>query len=343
MENTTDYDYYPYSGFSQPCEENSLNNNTVLVLVYILVFCLSMVGNTVVILVVYFMESRRASTDVYLMHLAIADLLFSLTLPFWAVDLHSSNWVFGTAMCKVVSGVQETTFYCCVFLLACISVDRYLAVVKATQFLSRQRHLVGAVCMAAWTIAFFLSLPVIVHRKAFIPEERTNYVCYENLTESMDEWRMGLRILRHTAGFFIPLTVMIFCYGFTFSTLCHSRNSQKQKAMRVILCVVLAFIICWLPKIITEIIDNLMRASQITETCELRNSLDVALYITKALAFTHCAFNPILYAFIGKKFRSQLLMSLFRKGLVGRETLSKYRVGSVYSSASSRLSSVTQS
>lgn len=326
-----------------PCPDSAEHlNRTVFLVIYVIVFILSLLGNTVVILVVYFMENHRASTDVYLMHLAVADLLFSLTLPFWAVYQYQDHWMFGTFMCKVVSGVQEATFYCCVFLLACISIDRYLAIVKATQFISRQRHLVWAVCTVVWLCASFLALPILVHREAFLSVRWDDtYVCHENLTETMDDWRIGLRILHHTAGFFLPLAVMVFCYGFTTYTLCHTRNSQRQKAMRVILSVVLAFVICWLPRNITELIDSLMRAQWITEDCMLRDSLDLAMYITQALAFTHCAINPILYAFIGKKFRNQLLMSLFRKGLLGRETLSKYRVGSVYSSASSRQMSIT--
>ncbi|XP_026126993.1 C-X-C chemokine receptor type 2-like [Carassius auratus] len=340
METTTDF---IYPDLVPPCPENPRNMNSLaMVLVYVIVFCLSLPGNLVVIFVVCCMENRRTSTDVYLMHLAIADMCFALTLPFTAADLHAGYWMFGTFMCKLISGLQEATFYCCVFLLACISIDRYLAIVKATQFLAQKRHLVAIVCALVWLCAFLLSLPIVVNRESFITVNTNVYVCHDNLTaENMDSWRIGLRILHHTLGFFLPLAVMVFCYGFTMCTLCRTRNSQKQKAMRVILSVVLAFIICWLPYNILEFTDSLMRGSQVMETCELRDSIDVALYVTQAMAFTHCAINPILYAFIGKKFRNQLLTSLFKKGLLGRDTMSKYRVGSVYSSGSTRQMSVT--
>ncbi|XP_077072909.1 C-X-C chemokine receptor type 1 [Siphateles boraxobius] len=332
-----------YILFMTPCPNNFEHlNHTAFVLVYIIVFCLSVLGNTVVIFVVFCMENRRTSTDVYLMHLAVADLLFSLTLPFWAAYRHAGDWVFGTVMCKLLSGIQEATFYCCVFLLACISVDRYLAIVKATQFLNQKRHLVGIVCALVWLCAILLSVPVMLNRDAFMPHATEYTECHDNVTvESMENWRLSLRILHHTLGFFLPLAVMLFCYGFTVCTLCRSRNTQKQKAMRVILSVVLAFIVCWLPNNITELIDNLMRAGRVTETCKLRDDLDVALYITEAIAFGHCAINPILYAFIGKKFRNQLLTFLFKNGLLGRGVLSKYRVGSVHSSGSTRHTSVT--
>uniref|UniRef100_A0A673GVJ8 C-X-C chemokine receptor type 2 n=1 Tax=Sinocyclocheilus rhinocerous TaxID=307959 RepID=A0A673GVJ8_9TELE len=320
METTTPDFIYP--DLVTPCPENmQYMNSTALVLVYVIVFCLSLSGNTVVIFVVSCMENRRTSTDVYLMHLAIADLFFALTLPFWAAYLHAGHWIFGTIMCKLISGLQEATFYCCVFLLACISVDRYLAIVKATQFLTQKRHLVGIVC----------SLPIMVNREAFKSGYMEEYICHDNLTaESIDSWRMSLRILHHSLGFFLPLAIMMFCYGFTMCTLCRTRNSQKHKAMRVIMSVVLAFIVCWLPNNILELIDTLMRGGRVMETCELRDSIDVALYVTQAMAFAHCAINPILYAFIGKKFRNQLLTSLFKKGLLGRVSHNPSEITLIY-------------
>ncbi|XP_058644201.1 C-X-C chemokine receptor type 1-like [Onychostoma macrolepis] len=336
MEATTADFIYP--DWVSPCPDNmQYMNHAVLVLVYVIVFCLSLPGNMVVIFVVSCMENRRTPTDVYLMHLAIADLFFALTLPFWAAYYYAGHWMFGTFMCKLISGLQEATFYCCVFLLACISFDRYLAIVKATQFLTQKRHLVGIVCAVVWLCACLLSLPIIVNREAFVSVYTQEYTCHDNLTAgSMDSWRMSLRILHHTLGFFLPLAVMMFCYGFTMCTLCRSRNSQKQKAMRVILSVVLAFIICWLPNNILELIDTLMRGGQVMETCELRDSIDVALYVTQAMTSARCAINPILYVFIWKKLRNQLLTSLFKKGLLGRDTTSKYQVGSVNSFGSTR-------
>ncbi|XP_022519641.2 C-X-C chemokine receptor type 1 [Astyanax mexicanus] len=335
---TTDYTEY---NLVMPCSETLESvDSTAVAISYTVVFLLSLVGNSVVIYVIYMMQSRRTSTDVYLMNLALADLLFSLTLPFEAACIYASSWIFGTVLCKMLSGLQEATFYGCVFLLACISIDRYMAIVRATQFISKQHCLVRTVCGLVWLGATTLSLPVVVQREAL--QESNGYRCYENLTaDNIDKWRVGMRILRHTVGFFLPLAIMVFCYGWTMGTLFRSRNSQKHKAMRVILCVVLAFVVCWLPNNITELINTLIEGDIIDDTCELRNKVGAAMYVTQALAFIHCAINPLLYAFIGKKFRNQLCMIFFKKGLIGREVLSRYRIGSLYSSGSSRHTSVT--
>ncbi|KAL2081555.1 hypothetical protein ACEWY4_023408 [Coilia grayii] len=336
---TPTFDYSMLPDYS-PCERPTLNGLALMV-VYFIVFILSLLGNSVVVFVVCSMVNRRTSTDIYLMHLAVADFLFCLTLPFWAISI-SSQWVFGTFLCKLLSGVQDTAFYSCVFLLACISVDRYLAIVKATQVASKRRHLVKVVCSLVWVLALGLAVPVIVQREAFMPEGHASLVCYDNVTgEKMDDWRTGMRVTRHVVGFFLPLLVMLVCYGCTMYTLFHARNGQKHKAMRVILSVVLAFVVCWLPINVTHMVDTLMRSQILTENCEQQNQVDLALQVTQVIAFLHCAINPILYAFIGKKFRNQFLHSLYQKGIIGKDSLALFRKGSAQSSISSRVTSIT--
>ncbi|XP_033474040.1 C-X-C chemokine receptor type 1 [Epinephelus lanceolatus] len=330
---------------SAPCSVTVPGFNSLgLMITYIIVFVLSMVGNSVVVYVVCYMERGRASTDIYLMHLAMADLLFCFTLPFWAVKIHS-GWVFGNFMCKLLSGFQEASVYSGVFLLACISVDRHFAIVRATRVLPSHHLLVKVVCSVVWLVAGVLSLPVAIQRESRYAADLGQFICYQNLTgESSNHWRVGVRILRHTVGFFLPLVVMAVCYGWIVVTLYHTRNQQKHKAMRVILAVVLAFVLCWLPHNITVLIDTLRRGGSITvEVCDTRYALEVMLRLTEVLAFMHCAVNPVLYAFIGEKFRNQLLSALYKHGLISKRLQMAFRKGSVSSAGSirSRITSAT--
>lgn len=323
---------------SPPCNETVPGFNSLgMTITYIIVFVLSFVGNGVVVYVVCYMKKSRASTDIYLMHLAIADLLFTLTLPFWAVDAHA-GWIFGTFSCKLMSGFQEASVYSGVFLLACISVDRHFAIVKATRATSSYQVWVKVVCFVVWLVAGLLSLPVVIQRESLYSEEHDQFICYENLTgESSDRWRVGIRVVRHTVGFFLPLVVMAFCYGSTMLTLFHTRNHQKHKAMRVILAVVFAFVLCWLPYNITVLIDTLIKGDTLKmKACESRYRVEAILNITRVIAFMHCAVNPVLYAFIGEKFRNELLSALYKHGLISKRLQMAYRKGSVNSAGSSR-------
>uniref|UniRef100_A0A3Q0R944 C-X-C chemokine receptor type 2 n=1 Tax=Amphilophus citrinellus TaxID=61819 RepID=A0A3Q0R944_AMPCI len=330
---------------STPCNVTVPGFNSMgLTIIFIIVFVFAIIGNSVVVFVVCNMKKRKTSTDIYLMHLAIADLLFCLTLPFWAMDLHA-GWIFGNFLCKVLSGFQEASAYSGVFLLACISVDRYFAIVRATRVLSSHDLLVKVTCSVVWVVAIILSLPVVIKRESLVTEDLGKTICYENITgEGSDRLRVALRVLRHTVGFFLPLGVMAVCYGWTVMTLFHTRNQQKHKAMRVIMAVVLAFILCWLPYNVTVLIDTLMRGGSLeVKDCETQYTVEVTLNVTQVLAFMHCAVNPVLYAFVGQKFRNQLLSALHKHGLISKRIQMAYRKGSASSVGSlrSRNTSVT--
>ncbi|XP_032879380.1 C-X-C chemokine receptor type 2-like [Amblyraja radiata] len=316
-----EYDVEPGVSPCIPLVKKSLN--VMLAAVYSLVCLLAVTGNVLVLVVILHNRRSISSTDVYLLHLATADLLFALTLPFWAVDA-VSGWVFGDAMCKVISMLQEVNFYSGILLLACISVDRYLAIVRSVQSHGHKRPwMVKLVCAVVWFVALLLSLPVL-YKGELIHDRRT--LCYEILDgQSADIWRTATRFLRHVMGFLVPLAAMVFCYSVTVWKLCQTKGFQKQKAMKVIIAVVLAFLACWLPHNVTVLVDTLMRSKLIEDSCAKRDHLDRALSATQTLGFTHSCINPILYAFIGVKFRRNLVKILAKSGIVRRAIISKYR------------------
>ncbi|XP_004469649.1 C-X-C chemokine receptor type 2 [Dasypus novemcinctus] len=307
---------------SVPCRPEPMAiNKYVLLVIYTLVFLLSLLGNSLVMLVILYNRAGRSVTDVYLLNLAIADLLFALTLPIW-VTSKVKGWVFGTPLCKVVSLLKEVNFYSGILLLACISVDRYLAIVHATRTLTQKRHLVKFVCLGIWGLSLLLSLPIFLFREVVYPSF-SGPVCYEVMGNNTTKWRLVLRILPQTFGFALPLLVMVFCYSFTLRTLFEAHMGQKHRAMRVIFAVVLVFLFCWLPYNLVLVADTLMRTRLIQETCVRRSDIDRALDATEILGFLHSCLNPIIYAFIGQKFRYGLLKILAMRGLISKEFLAK--------------------
>ncbi|XP_012581371.1 PREDICTED: C-X-C chemokine receptor type 2 [Condylura cristata] len=322
---------------SAPCFPESLDiNKYAVVVIYVLVFLLSLLGNCLVILVVLCSQLSRSVTDVYLLNLAIADLLFALTLPIWAAS-KMKGWVFGTALCKLVSLLKEVNFYSSILLLACISVDRYLAIVHATRTLTQKRHWVKFICLGIWTLSFILSLPIFIFRRAFDPPF-SSPVCYEDMGANTTKWRIVLRALPQTFGFVLPLLVMLFCYGLTLRTLFATHMGQKHRAMRVIFAVVLVFLLCWLPYNLVLVADTLMRMQVIKETCVRRNHIGQALDATEILGFFHSCLNPLIYAFIGQKFRHGLLKIMASHGMVSKEYLAKEGRPSFVSSSSGNTS-----
>ncbi|XP_075862055.1 C-X-C chemokine receptor type 2-like [Microcebus murinus] len=315
-------DLHPILPDSAPCRPESLEiSKCILVIISVLVFLLSLLGNSLVMLVIMCGRVGRSVTDVYLLNLAMADLLFALTLPIWAAS-KVNGWIFGTALCKLVSLLKEVNFYSGILLLACISVDRYLAIVHATRALTQKRHLVKFICLGIWGLSLILSLPFCLFHQAYKPNN-SDPVCYEDMDKCTATWRMVLRILPQTFGFVLPLLVMLFCYGFTLRTMVKVHVWQRQQGMGVIFAVVLVFLLCWLPYHLVLLADTLIRIHVIAATCERRNVNDQALEATRILSFLHSCLNPIIYVFIGQKFRHGLLKILATRGLVSKELLPK--------------------
>lgn len=296
-------------------------NKYAVVIIYALVFLLSLLGNTLVMLVILYSRVSRSVTDVYLLNLTMADLLFTLTLPIWAAS-KAKGWIFGTPLCKLVSLLKEINFYSGILLLACISVDRYLAIVHATRTLTQKRHWVKFICIGIWALSLILALPIFVFRKT-VYSHNSSPVCYEDIGAGTTKLRMVMRVLPQIFGFLLPLLIMLFCYGLTLRTLFQAHMGQKHRAMRVIFAVVLVFLLCWLPFNLVLVSDTLMRMGVIAETCERRTEIGQALNATEILGFLHSCLNPLIYAFIGQKFRHGLLKIMAIHGLVSKEYLAK--------------------
>uniref|UniRef100_A0ABM5F7K4 C-X-C chemokine receptor type 2 n=1 Tax=Pogona vitticeps TaxID=103695 RepID=A0ABM5F7K4_9SAUR len=336
---TDDYSI-DFNSDAEPCRPESASPvvRYIVAFIYCLVCLMSLVGNSLVVLVVSYNKRNRSVTDVYLLNLAIADLLFALALPIWAI-YRAHEWIFGLVMCKLTSVLKEVNFYSGILLLAFISIDRYLAIVYATRAATEKRRWVKFACIGIWLFSFLFSLPVIASRNVFQPPNTSQRVCYENIGwNETAKWRVVLRILPQTFGFIVPLFIMLFCYGVTVHRLFQTKNIQKRKAMKVILAVVLVFLFCWLPYNISLLVDTLLRTHFIADTCSRRNAIDAALVGTEILGFSHSCMNPIIYAFIGQKFRNNFLKILVMHGIISKEILRRYRKGSSFSSTSGNTS-----
>lgn len=278
---------------------------------YSVAFAVGVLGNGVLLGVLARSRGRWSVTDTFILHLGVADILLLLTLPLWAAQsAQEEGWTFGTPLCKITGAVFTINFYCGIFLLACISLDRYLSIVHATQMYSRRNpRVVHISCLAVWIFSLLLSLPDWVFYHAVKDDRRGNRTeCVPDYfrfdPEGVFNWELASRVLSHTAGFLLPSVVLVFCYSCILHRLrCGSQGLQKQKAFRIIVAVVVVFFICWTPYHITLMVDTLHSDN----SCGVRGSLQKAMVVTSSLGYLHCSLNPILYAFVGVKFRRQLV------------------------------------
>ena len=323
-----DYDYQNYSGDqTYTCEEEEQGLQPLSAVfqpvLYGLIFLLGVVGNGLMITVLLRRWRFLRITEIYLLHLALADLMLLFTFPFEAVDL-ITGWVFGEFLCKLIGLMKHLNLLCGSFLLACIGFDRYLAIVHAIPSMRNRRpRAVYVTCISLWLVCLGLSIPNVVFLT--VRQDNSNnssLSChYYNHNVSGHNWVLTSRVFDHVS-FFLPLTVMIYCYTAVVVTLCNSQKSKaKQGAMRLAVVITLVFCFCWLPYNITLLVQTLVDLEVIRyESCRPYVVLKVARVVTNCLGFSHCCLNPFLYAFVGVQFRKELnrLLRQLGCGLVCR-------------------------
>ncbi|TSM77385.1 C-C chemokine receptor type 6 [Bagarius yarrelli] len=287
-------------------------------------------------------------TDIYLVNVAVADLLFVLALPLIIYN-EQYNWSMGTWACKILRGSYSMNLYSSLLLLACISGDRYVAIVKARcsyGIRSRAQIFSRLICIIIWLFTIVLSMPTFIYSnldQEYV-NETTEIDC--SLTFETNGTAHLMKILlpsmQVSVGFFIPLLVMGFCYCSIIYTLLRVQNYQRHKALRVILAVVLMFILCHLPYNVVLLIHTARLFHE--RECNAEQNIHLALSVTRSIAYLHCCLNPILYAFIGVKFRNHFSQIVIDLWCLGKRYFSSRRssqqTSELYTSAHKSISAV---
>ena len=79
----------------------------VLIPVYSIIFLLSVIGNSLVILTLVQNQRMRTVTNVFLLNLSVSDLLLGVVcMPTTLVGALLRDFIFGEAMCKLISYFQ---------------------------------------------------------------------------------------------------------------------------------------------------------------------------------------------------------------------------------------------
>lgn len=119
-------------------------------------------GNVLVIVVVLFNRKMHSTTNLLIVNLACADLLFVVfCIPFTAVDYLLDNWPFGQWWCRIVQYLIVVTAFASIYTLVLMSIDRFLAVVHPIcSRMLRTVHFTRICILCLWCLILFISLPV---------------------------------------------------------------------------------------------------------------------------------------------------------------------------------------
>ncbi|XP_060777198.1 C-C chemokine receptor type 5-like isoform X1 [Neoarius graeffei] len=276
--------------------------------VYSIVFIVGFIGNGLVLCVLVKYHKPFNMSDLCLFNLAISDLLFLISLPFWADYAAKSYWAFPEFMCHAVTALYMLGFYGSIFFMILMTVDRYAVIVHTyTSLISKFRSVRASIALAlfVWTLSLVASLPNIIISNV----SNVSNVSVCSVTDPRNIWKPFHYIELNILGFIIPLLVMLFCYSRIIPILMTMNSQKKHKAVRLMVVIVTVFFLFWTPYNIV-IFLKLLQALGYMTSHHCNQDMHMAVQWVESITFFHCCLNPIIYAFVGQKFRN-----LFQKML----------------------------
>ncbi|XP_074076503.1 putative G-protein coupled receptor 25 [Macrotis lagotis] len=272
---------------------------------YLAAFGAGLVGNSFVVWLLSGQQGPRRLVDTFVLHLAVADLVFVVTLPFWATAAGLGGcWTFGEGLCKISSFIISVTRCASTLLLAGMSVDRYLAVVKVLDARPlRNQGCMLTTCGVIWIISILAGVPSLVYRKLLPKPEGPGSLCGDDPTDIF-QW---LSLLLLFLTFILPLVIILFCYSLIFRRLWNPPHlgRGRKNSLRIIFAIVGTFTCSWIPFSILKTFLHIAHLRALPLECPLVLVLRWGLTLSTCLAFVNSGANPIIYLLLDRSFRAR--------------------------------------
>ncbi|XP_004625382.1 probable G-protein coupled receptor 25 [Octodon degus] len=305
---------WDYSGSGEPGEElepcpswELPYSYAYVPALYLAAFAMGLLGNAFVVWLLAGRRGPRRLVDTFVLHLAAADLGFVLTLPLWAAAAaRGGRWPFGAGLCKLSSFALAGTRCAGALLLAGLSVDRYLAVVKLLEARPlRTPRCALLACCGVWAVALLAGLPSLLFRGLRPFPEGSGTQCGEEPSDTFQALSLLLLLLT----FVLPLAVTVFCYCRISSRLRRPPHvgRARRNSLRIIFAVVGSFVGSWLPLSALRAVFHLARLRALPLPCPLVLALRWGLTVATCLAFVHSCANPLIYLLLDRSFRARAL------------------------------------
>lgn len=306
---------------SSTCDTLYAHRNYARVLMplfYCIVFFVGLFGNCLALHVIRPNLKKINSTTLYSLNLVISDILFTLSLPvriaYYALGFH---WPLGEMMCKISGLIFYINTYAGVNFMTCLSVDRFIAVVLPLRY-SRFRKVsnVRYICIGVWLVVLAQTLPLL--GMPMTNKERDDYItCMEYPNFEAVDHIATILIGAVFLGYVIPVVTILVCYSVLCSKLhfiaksnhLTEKSGRSRKAIGVICCVSLVFVVCYSPYHI-DLLQYMIRKLVSNPDCTDLTAFQISLHVTVCLMNLNSCLDPFIYFFACKGYKRKLLKLL---------------------------------
>lgn len=275
--------------------------------VYTLIFIISVPLNVLALVMFIRRVHPRKPAAIYMLNLACADLLFVLLLPFRiAYHYNGNHWIYGSAMCRVVTAAFYCNMYCSVLLITCIAVDRFLAVVYPMDSLTwRSPKSASGACAAMWLLSIGGVTPLLASEHTVHVSELDITTCHDVLDlDHLRGYYLYFFPIFTSLFFFVPFMVTTVCYiGIiqTLSALGVENQARKSRAVAMAATVFALFAACFAP-------TNIILMTHYVRFARAHDDTSYTAYlVATCVGSLSCCLDPLIYYFGSSRCQKQVL------------------------------------
>ncbi|XP_077305206.1 G-protein coupled estrogen receptor 1 [Lithobates pipiens] len=267
----------------------------------ILLFPIGFIGNIMILVVNIRFREKMTIPDLYFINLAVADLILVADSLIEVFNL-SEKYYDITILCTFMSLFLQINMYSSIFFLTWMSFDRYIAltkVMKSSIFRTKEHARIS--CGLIWMVS--ISATLLPFTAVQVQHTEDRHFCFADVK--------AIQWLEITLGFIIPFVIIGLCYSLIIRVLVRAHKERnlrprRQKAMRMIVVVVMVFFICWLPENVFISIGLLQNDDNQQNNQSFRHNHPLTGHIVNLAAFSNSCLNPLIYSFLGETFRDKL-------------------------------------
>ncbi|CAN9508945.1 unnamed protein product [Ophioblennius macclurei] len=268
------------------------------------IMCLvGVLGNIYTLVVMCHSMRTAASMYIYIINLALADLLYLLTIPFVVCTHFLKGWYFGDAGCRILISMDFLTMHASIFTLTIMSTERYFAVLKPLDTVKRSKSYRKAIALLVWAASLILTLPMIVRIQ--LKTTGTKAMCQPTLSPS--SYKVYISFLFCTSivapGLIIGYLYIQLARTYWISqteTFKQTKKLPNQKVLYLIFTIVLLFWACFLPFWVWQLCQF---HPLLSLSSKVKRNIN---YLTTCLTYSNSCINPFLYTLLTKNYKEYL-------------------------------------
>ncbi|KAM4771168.1 G-protein coupled receptor 55-like [Rhinophrynus dorsalis] len=276
--------------------------------IYIPTFITGTILNTFALWILCFSMKRRTEALIYMMNLAVLDLLLLLSLLLKMYFSQQSRTL-NLSLCRFAESLYFNNMYGSIYTITFISLDRYIAIRHPFWAKTlRSPKKTKAVCILIWVFVWTVSACTF----RFYNVNKESGRCFHNMSDHI--WSTQVIVSVEVFGFLIPVIIMLYCSIQIIRTLVANRSTSEQAKrsrvtiIQIIVSNLVVFLLSFSPSHLGIFLQFLVRQGVILD-CSHKQHISLFVQVALCLANINCCLDAVCYYFTVKEFREKSIQS----------------------------------